>query len=54
MSKSGAWTGMVIGSAVGSFIPMLWGDDFISFTSVLLTAVGGIIGIYIGFKLTEY
>jgi len=54
MSKSGAWIGMVIGSAIGSFIPTLWGDGFISFTSVVLTAVGGIIGIYIGFKISEY
>lgn len=45
---------MIIGSSIGSFIPTLWGDDFISFTSVILTAVGGIIGIYIGFKLSKY
>ncbi len=54
MSKSAIWIGMSVGSFIGGFIPTLWGDNFISFTSVTLTAVGGIIGIYVAYKLTEY
>lgn len=54
MSKSTVWVGMTVGSVIGGYIPTLWGDSFISFTSVILTAIGGIIGIYLGFKLSEY
>ncbi len=52
-SKSLIWIFMAIGSSVGGAIPMLWGDSFFSFSSVLLTAVGGIIGIWIAFKLSN-
>jgi hypothetical protein len=45
------WFGMIVGSAIGGYIPLIWGDSFFSFTSVILTAVGGIAGIWLGFKL---
>ncbi len=44
---------MAIGSAIGSYIPALWGDSLFSFSSVLLTAVGGILGIWLGYKLSR-
>ncbi|HEY0221099.1 MAG TPA: hypothetical protein VGC58_02655 [Candidatus Paceibacterota bacterium] len=47
------WAGMMVGSAVGSFIPMLWGGSMVSMTAFILTAVGGAGGIYLGFKLGE-
>jgi hypothetical protein len=50
-SKSLIWIFLFIGSTIGGAIPMLWGDSFFSVWSVILTAVGGIVGIYIGFKL---
>lgn len=50
-SKSLIWIFMLIGSTIGGFIPTLWGDSFFSMWSVILTAVGGLIGIYLGFKL---
>jgi len=48
------WVGMTIGSAIGGYLPMLWGGSLFSFTSIILTAVGGIVGIYLGFKISEY
>ncbi|MEI8061779.1 MAG: hypothetical protein WCG97_00575 [bacterium] len=54
MSKSMVWVGMTIGSAIGGYLPMLWGGSLFSFTSIILTAVGGIVGIYLGFKISEY
>ena len=45
--------GLYIGSTIGSMIPMLWGDDFLSFSSVILTAVGASIGVYIGWHMGE-
>ncbi len=52
-SKSLIWLFLIIGSTVGSFIPELWGAGFLSMSSVLLSAVGGIVGIWIGFKLSN-
>lgn len=52
-SKSLVWIFMFIGSTIGSYIPTLWGDSFFSMSSVLLTAVGGMLGIYIAFKISN-
>jgi hypothetical protein len=52
-SKSLIWIGMFVGSTIGGFVPILWGADFLSISSVVLTAVGGIIGIWIGFQLSN-
>jgi hypothetical protein len=52
-SKSLIWIFLGIGSTIGGFIPTLWGDSFFSVWSVILTAVGGILGIYIGYKLSN-
>ena len=43
----------VIGGAIGGFIPLLWGAGEFSFSSVILTAVGGITGLYIAYKMTR-
>jgi hypothetical protein len=32
---------------------MLWGASVLSFSSILLSAVGGIAGIYFGFKISR-
>lgn len=50
-SKALIWIGMFVGSAVGGAVPNLWGGNFLSMSSVLLTAVGGLVGIWVGFKL---
>jgi hypothetical protein len=42
---------MTVGSALGGYAPVLWGDSAFSMTSVLLTAVGGCIGIWAGYTL---
>jgi len=48
------WGGMIIGSAAGGAAPYLWGNyNAFSFSSVLLTAVGGLIGIWIAWKLSN-
>ena len=45
---------MFIGSAIGGYIPMLWGGSLFSFSSIILTAVGGLAGIWLGFKISNY
>jgi hypothetical protein len=51
--KKFIWGGVFVGSTIGGAIPYLWGDYF-SLTTVILTAVGGFVGIYAGFKLGKY
>ncbi len=52
--KTIIWITLAIGSTVGGMLPTLWGDSFISMTSIFLTAVGGFVGIYVGFKVSEF
>lgn len=44
--------GLSIGSAVGGYVPLLWGDSFLSFTSIVTSGIGSIIGIWIMYKIT--
>lgn len=52
-SKAFVWVGMLIGSTVGGFIPSLWGSSVLSISSMFFSAVGAIIGIYFGYKLSQ-
>jgi hypothetical protein len=52
--KSLIWVGMIVGSTVGAYIPELWGAGVFSFSSIFLSAVGGIAGILIGFKMSRW
>jgi hypothetical protein len=49
--KTLVWIGVFVGGSLGGFIPTLWGASSLSLSSVLLTAVGGLLGIWVGFKL---
>jgi hypothetical protein len=51
--KTLVWFGLFVGSTIGSFIPALWGSDIFSFSSIFLSTLGGLAGIWIGFKLGE-
>lgn len=52
-SKSLIWVFMTIGSVVGAYVPLLWGDSALSFSSVVLSAIGGGLGIWAGYKLGD-
>ncbi len=52
-NKRVVMTAMIVGTSIGSSIPLLWGDSFLSVWSVVLTAVGGFVGIYVGYLLTR-
>mgnify|MGYP003339953228 FL=1 len=47
------WIGMSVGGVVGSFIPEIWGAGEFSFASIIFSAVGGFVGIWLGFKLSQ-
>jgi len=52
-SKLFIWIGMFVGSAIGGYIPTLWGESYFSLSSVILTAVFAVIGIWVGYRLGE-
>ena len=51
--KSLIWIFMIVGSWIGSLVPSLWGAGMFSLSSVLLSAVGGFAGIYVGYRTAQ-
>jgi hypothetical protein len=52
-SKKIVWIGMTVGLSVGGLLPLLWGGSEFSFSSIILSGLGGIAGIWAGFKLSR-
>ncbi len=50
-SKSLIWIFLTIGSIIGAYVPMLWGDSALSMSSIVFSSIGGIVGIWVGYKL---
>jgi len=48
------WAGLFIGSMIGGWIPTLWGADMFSVSGILLSAVGGAAGIWVGYRIGKY
>lgn len=46
--------GFTIGSIAGSYLPLLFGAGVLSLWSIVGGAVGGIAGIYIGYKFAGF
>ena len=44
---------MTVGSMLGSWLPALWGASWLSLSSVLLGGVGGVLGIWAGYKISR-
>lgn len=42
---------LFLGSTLGAYLPMIWGDSPFSLSSVFFSALGGGVGIYIGYTL---
>ena len=42
---------MTIGGTAGAYIPMLWGADSFSMSSVIFSGIGGVVGIWLGYRL---
>lgn len=50
-AKSLVYLGMFIGSTIGGLIPSLFGVSMFSYTSLLGSGFGGILGVWVGYKL---
>ncbi len=47
------WLGTIVGGAIGGYIPLLWGAGGFSMSSVILSGMGSMLGIYVAFKMTD-
>jgi hypothetical protein len=48
--KSLIWIGMTVGSLAGGYVPVLWGADMLSISSIAFSGLGGIAGIWFGYR----
>lgn len=46
--------GFTIGSTLGGYIPTFFGAGFLSLWSVIGSFIGGVLGIWISYKLFHY
>ena len=51
MIKKFTWGGLFIGSTIGGYIPSLWGGEMLSISGVVFAFVGGIAGIWLGYRI---
>lgn len=52
-AKTLVMLGMIVGSTIGGYVPSLWGAGAFSLASVALGVVGGLAGIWAGFRLSR-
>lgn len=50
--KTLIWIGLILGSALGGFTPLLWGADPLSLSAAFLSFLGGALGIWAVFKIS--
>ncbi len=43
----------LVGSFIGGYIPSLWDANILSLSGVFFTAIGGIIGIWVGYQMNQ-
>ncbi len=52
-SRKIMWLLLSLGGFLGGYIPLLWGDSYFSFSSIIFSSLGAILGIWIAFKITR-
>ena len=45
---------MFLGSTIGGYTPLLWGGSTFSLLSIILGVVGGLLGIWFGYRVSKY
>ncbi|MBI5742506.1 MAG: hypothetical protein HZA25_01550 [Candidatus Niyogibacteria bacterium] len=51
MPRTQTYIAMFVGSTLGGMIPMLWGAGVFSFSSIIFSAIGALLGVYVAFRL---
>ena len=49
--KTLVWLGLFVGSTLGAYVPAIWNVGVFSYSSAVFSALGGLLGIWMGFKL---
>ncbi len=44
---------VLVGLTAGSYVPVLWGASAFGFQSLILGALGGVVGVWCGVKLND-
>ncbi len=47
------WFAVILGSTLGSYLPALFGAGWLSLWSIVLGTVGGLAGLWVGYKVTR-
>jgi uncharacterized membrane protein YeaQ/YmgE (transglycosylase-associated protein family) len=47
------WFGAIVGSTLGGMVPGLWHASMLSLSGMILSTVGAVIGIWVGWKLGQ-
>ncbi|MBU6389218.1 hypothetical protein KGQ71_01745 [Patescibacteria group bacterium] len=53
-TKTWIWIGIFVGSTVGGYLPVLFGQDVFSNWSIFGSFIGGLFGIWAGYKVGNY
>ena len=51
MRRTLVWMGLFIGSTVGGLLPALWGGGMFSLSAIILSFLGALAGIWLGYKI---
>lgn len=53
-AKSLIWIGVFVGTTAGGALPILWGGSTFSYSSIIFSTIGGLLGIWGGFRLSQF
>ena len=54
MSKKFIWGGLFLGSSIGGMVPAMWGGDLLSGWGIVMSLVGGLAGIWAGYRVSQW
>lgn len=52
-TKTTVWIGLFIGSSLGQYLASLFNFDFFSGWAFLISAVGGLLGVWVGYRVGQ-
>jgi uncharacterized membrane protein YeaQ/YmgE (transglycosylase-associated protein family) len=47
------WIGAIVGSTLGGLLPSLWHASMWSMSGLVLSTIGGLVGIWAGWKVSQ-
>jgi hypothetical protein len=52
--KTAVYIGATVGGLIGGYVPTLWGAGFLSGWSILTSAIGGLLGIWVAWRVINW